>query len=73
MQNCKTGIFLARTTEYNMLTHYPVYASVYHFPMEGRSHRAHQANQYLSDLCPVKELLPVLHARFVVRIAHRRS
>ena len=49
-----------------------VYASVYHFPVESRSHRTHEAHQHLPDMRPPKELLPVLHARFVIRPAHRR-
>lgn len=55
-----------------LLTNSLVHTSVYDFPVEGRSHCAHEANQHLPDLRPLEELLPVLHARSVIRFANCR-
>lgn len=54
----------------HILTRATVHASVYDFQMESRPYCTHEANQHLPDLRPVEELLSVLHAGFVFRLAY---
>jgi hypothetical protein len=41
--------------------------TLHSLPVESRSHSSPKANEHLSDLRPAEELLPVLHARSVIR------
>lgn len=50
-----------------------MHEALHSIQVEGRQDSAHQTHQYLPHLRPPQELLPVLHARFVLRPAHRGS
>jgi hypothetical protein len=50
-----------------------LHTSIHHLSMEGRPHRPPEAHKHLPHMCAPEELLPVLHARSVLRSTHRRS
>lgn len=49
-----------------------LHTTVHHLPLESRPHSATEAYEYLPDMRPPEELLPVLYVGSVVRTAPRR-
>jgi hypothetical protein len=74
MQDCKFFFCPSGNTSKQQLTlDVSVHAPLYDISLEVRSHSADEENKHLSDMRPVEKLLSVLHARFVVWLAHRRA
>lgn len=68
---CKIVSFTHPPLHLNAKLTRPVYTTLYHLPLESRPHFAPEAHQHLPDLRAPEELLPMLHAGSVFRLADR--